>query len=79
MTARVAAPGLDGSGQRDRWEVYVVWSAKEPKSADRTDANELRTVAVASIYDGVSNSLVDVTAPTALQWFHAPLEVSRAR
>ena len=33
MTARVAAPGLDESGQRDRWEVHVVWSAKEPRRA----------------------------------------------
>ena len=69
MTARIAAPGLDASGQRERWEVHVVWSAKEPKSADRSDANDLRRLAVDTIYDRVRNALVDVTAPTALRWF----------
>ena len=69
MTARVAAPGLDESGQRDRWEVHIVWSGKEPSSADRSDANDLRRQAVTAIYDGVRNALVDVTVPTALRWF----------
>ena len=78
MTARVAAPGLDDSGQRDRWEVHIVWSGREPKSADRSDANDLRRQAVDAIYDGVRNSLVDVTVPTALRWFMPRSKVSGA-
>ena len=78
MTARVAAPGLDDSGQRDRWEVHIVWSGKEPKSADRSDANDLRRQAVDAIYDGVRNSLVDVTVPTALRWFMPRSKVTGA-
>ena len=78
MTARIAAPGLDDSGQRDRWEVHIVWSGREPKSADRSDANDLRRQAVDAIYDGVRNALVDVTVPTALRWFTPRSKVSGA-